>query len=353
MAGADLIVTNFNRNFTGVSATAAAVVREHQKFFDMRTVGHPLPGCNTPITKSAALRFAHLGPATKPCQIWHVRRDPEMQTALFARDILRLPIRIVFTSAAQRRHSAWPRWLIVRMDAVIATTPAAADQLTSYAATIPHGVDTIRFHPAPDREKAWAVSGFPGKIGIACVGRIRPEKGTDRFIETAIRTIARLPDTVALIIGRAKPEHDVFLATLKRRVAQAGLVDKILFVGEVSPEKLPELLRSLSLLVALPVYEGYGMTPLEAMASGVPVVASDTGYFQEFIGQNQAGFVVRQGDPDQAAAKAVEILEDNTGYIGLSQRCVQRARDCFGITQEADKITAVYNDIWENFVPAR
>lgn len=353
MAGADLIVTNFNRNFTGVSATAAAVAREHQKAFEMQTVGHPLPGCAAPISKSAAIKLARQGPASKPCQIWHVRRNPEMQTALYVRDILRLPIRIVFTSAAQRRHSAWPRWLISRMDAVIATTQAAAEELTNYAAVIPHGVNTTRFHPAADRAKTWAASGFPGKTGIACIGRIRPEKGTDRFVEVAIKTISRVPDTVALIIGRAKPEHGAFLATLKKQVAQAGLAEKILFIGEISPEDLPELLRSLSVLVALPRYEGYGMTPLEAMASGVPIVASDAGYFQEFIGHNEVGYIVPQGNPDQVAAKVAEILQGVAGFQDLAERCVQRAQDRFDITQEANKIAAVYHDIWDNFVPKK
>ncbi|KGF66674.1 lipopolysaccharide biosynthesis protein, partial [Hoeflea sp. BAL378] len=79
-----------------------------------------------PIPFWQAVRMSREPPSGRKFHIWHVRRNPEMRAGLFARDILRLPVRLVFTSAAQRRHSLIPRWLISRMDAVIATTPEAA-----------------------------------------------------------------------------------------------------------------------------------------------------------------------------------------------------------------------------------
>ncbi|MEC8016795.1 MAG: glycosyltransferase family 1 protein, partial [Pseudomonadota bacterium] len=107
---ADLLVTNFNRNFTGVSATAANVVRQQARRYDMALVGRPLPGCPDPISVAAARAATRRHASDKPFAIWHVRRNTEMRAAIWARDVLRLPIRIVFTSAAQRRHSAFPRW---------------------------------------------------------------------------------------------------------------------------------------------------------------------------------------------------------------------------------------------------
>ena len=154
----ELFVTNFNRNFTGVSATAAGVAREQAKQFDMKLVGVPLPGLPDPITLGAARRLSRTPPPGRPFSIWHVRRNPEMRAAIWTRDVLRCPIRIVFTSAAQRRHSAYPRWLISRMDAVIATSEAAAAFVPNVQATVPHGVDIERFHPAPDRAAAWRAS---------------------------------------------------------------------------------------------------------------------------------------------------------------------------------------------------
>lgn len=154
MPGTSVFVTNFNRYFTGVSATAAAVLRVQQQSGDVQLVGRPLPGCAEPVGWRQAVRMSRQD-TTKPFQIWHVRRNSEMQAALWARDVLRAPIRIVFTSAAQRRHSAWPRPLISRMDAVIATTDAASSFVNNVWSVVPHGVDTTMFAPPRDRAAAW------------------------------------------------------------------------------------------------------------------------------------------------------------------------------------------------------
>ncbi|OCW57299.1 glycosyltransferase family 4 protein [Hoeflea olei] len=341
-----LFVLNLHRNFTGVSATAAAVTRAQLARYDVRLVGRPLPGCPEPIGYRQALAASRQKPDGRPFHIWHVRRNPEMRAGLIARDLLRLPVRLVFTSAAQRRHSLIPRWLISRMDAVIATTPEAARFVPGVRAVVPHGVDTARFRPAPDRAKAWAESGYPGTGGIATIGRIRPEKGTDRFVVAMIAALPQLPGHTALVIGKAAPEHAAFLADLKQQVADAGLGERILFPGEIDPAVLPDLVRGLSLLVALPRYEGYGVTPLEAMASGVPFVASDAGWFSAFSGDGAAGMVIAGGDPHAAAREVVLILSDAERHGAMADAARKRAVSEFGVAAEADAINAVYEELW-------
>lgn len=326
-----VFVTNFNRNFTGVSATAANVVRQQVDLYDLHLVGQPLPGCPAPITLKQARALSR-----EPC-IWHVRRNTEMRAALWARDVLRLPVRIVFTSAAQRRHSAFPRWLISRMDAVIATTDKAATFVPHVRATIPHGVDTDLFTPAPDRAAAWAALGYGGTRGIAAVGRIRPEKGTDHFVTAMIDLLPTLPDTTALVIGRAAKSHQSFLNDLKSQIATAGLGDRILFPGEVPAADLPVLMRALSLVVQLPRYEGYGMVPLEGMASGVPFVGTDAGYYKAFTNGQTAG---RIATPDAAAAAARSILTN--GFDKMAQAARDTACTQFSAQAEADGIAQVY-----------
>ncbi|MFN0113795.1 MAG: glycosyltransferase family 4 protein [Paracoccaceae bacterium] len=343
MTAPDLIVTNLNRRFTGVSATAAAVAREQAKTLDLRLAGHPLPGLPEPVSLREAIRLSRHPKPGRAFTIWHVRRNPEMQAAIIARDVLRLPIRIVFTSAAQRRHSAWPRWLISRMDRVIATTDEAAGFLKHVAAVIPHGVDTGTFRPATDRRAAWAASGFPGTAGIATVGRIRPEKGTDRFVDSAIRTLPGLPGVTALAIGQARGRDAGFLDRLRQRVAAAGLADRILFPGELPPERLAALLPGLSLLVALPRYEGYGVTPLEAMACAVPVVATEAGHFRAFVGQGEAGLIV---EPDEAAGAVRALLADPARIETLGRSARRRVEAGFSVTGEAAAIGRVYEALW-------
>ncbi|WP_420406979.1 glycosyltransferase family 4 protein [Hoeflea sp.] len=341
-----LFVLNMHRNFTGVSATAAAVTSKQQEHYALRLVGGPLPGCPEPIGFREAIRLSRTPPPGRPFHIWHVRRNPEMRAGILARDVLRLPVRLVFTSSAQRRHSLLPRWLIARMDAVVATTPAAADYVPNVRAVVPHGVDIDRFHPAEDRAEAWAHSGYPGTAGIATIGRIRPEKGTDRFVETMIRALPHLPGHTALVIGKAAKEHAGFLEGLKQKAEQAGLGDRILFPGEVPAEAMPGLIRGLSLLVALPRYEGYGVTPLEAMASGVPFVASDAGWFETFSGAGACGEIIAEGDPEAAARSVVAILSDDRRHADLADAARRRAAAHFSVSAEADAINAVYEELW-------
>ncbi len=343
----ELIVTNFNRNFTGVSATAAGVVRQQMARYDMALAGVALPGCPDPVDKRSAFRLSRIPPAHRSVTLWHVRRNTEMRAALWARDILRLPVKIVFTSAAIRRHSALPRWLISRMDAVIATTEAAAGFVPHVRAVVPHGVDTARFCPAPDRAAAWAASGFPGRRGIATIGRIRPEKGSDRFVDAMLRLLPDHPDLTALLIGRAGRGDRAFEQGLRDRIADAGLTGRILFPGEIAPDALPGLMRALSAVVQLPRYEGYGMAPLEGMASGVPFVATRQGYYARFSQGGQAGTIVPEDDPEATCAALDALLCDPERHSAAAHLARDAACAEFSIKAEADGIDKVYQQIWQ------
>ena len=342
----ELFVTNFNRNFTGVSATAANVIRQQVKTRDLKLVGVPLPGCPDPITVAQARALTRTGDHDKPFAIWHVRRNTEMRAALWARDVLRLPLKTVFTSAAQRRHSAFPRWLISRMDAVIATTERAAEFVPHVRAVVPHGVDCDLFAPAPDRAAAWAELGYGGTMGIATIGRVRPEKGTDLFVDAMIRLLPDLPGAVALVVGRAGREHQKFLVDLKLRVVEAGLGGRIQFTDEIPAVELPALMRGLSLVMQLPRYEGYGMVPLEGMASGVPFIGAQAGYYEAFSSQGRSGQVVPVEHWRNAADAALALLGDAERYTAMALAAREIAETSFGAATEAAGIEAVYQELW-------
>lgn len=344
--GVDLIVTNFHRNFTGVTATTAAVARKQEQQYSMFVAGRALPGCPLPLSLRQAIWKSRKPTRDHRYVVWHVRRNNEMRAALFARDVLRLPIRTVFTSAAQRRHSAIPRWLISRMDAVIATTDAAASFVPNVHAVVHHGVDTERFYPATDRQSSWSQLGYPGKYGIAIIGRVRPEKGTDVFVDAMIKSLPQYPEVTALIIGKTSPSQHRYQRELRRRIAAADLTQRILFTGEVSWTQLPAIMRGLSLLIAPARYEGYGLTPLEAMASGVPVVASERGHFSAFIGNSEAGVLVDTPD-SSPVANAVDGLLGNP--IEIQQKSLlarSRALALFDLSFEVDGIHNVYEELW-------
>ena len=105
-----------------------------------------------------------------------------------------------------------------------------------------------------------------------------------------IALLPEFPDWTAVVTGRVTVEHQAFARELERRVAEAGLADRIVFLGEVPDIKL--WYRRLSLYVAPSRNEGFGLTPLEAMASGSPVVASDAGAYADLIAEGETGYVV-------------------------------------------------------------
>ena len=343
---AEVFVTNFNKNFTGVSSTASNVLLEQVKKYKLNLVGYDLPGGPKPISCLKAYALAKKKPNNRPFSIWHVRRNNEMIAALIARDILRLPIKIVFTSAAQRRHSIFPRWLISKMDTVIATTKRAADFIPNVGAIIPHGVNTDLFRPSKNIEKDWETMGFPGSMGVATIGRIREEKGTDLFIDTMLEILPKKKGLTALVIGKAMIEDRYFLDALKSKVLKAGLKDRIIFTGEISPEKLPRIIRSLSLLISLPRYEGFGMTPLEGLASGVPFVASETGYFKEFSDEGRCGKVVPIGDTKSAIKEIDTLLADKTYRLSIGAADRSFVESSYSIAKEAKLINSVYDNLW-------
>lgn len=343
----ELVVTNLNRNFTGVSSTAARCLGVQRHRYDAALCGHALPGCPAPIGVRAAWRACRTPPAGRPFAIWHVRRNDEMRAGLWGRDVLRLPIRLVFTTAGTHRHSAFPRWLMARMDALIATIPAAAEGKPHVRAIVPHGVDTRVWHPAEDRAAAWAATGYPGARGVAAIGRIRESKGTDRFVETMLRVLPGHPDVTALVLGKAQPQHQGFLDGLKDKVRAAGLGDRLLFPGEIAPDAMPALIRALSLTVPLPRYEPYGMTPLEGMASGVPFVGSTAGNFRAFAEAGAAGLVVEEADlVAEAAARVSDLLGDPARLDAMSAAARDRAVRLHSIEAECDGIGRVYDALW-------
>ncbi len=342
----ELIVVNLSRSNTGVSATSAQVARHHLRRYDLKIAGFQLDDLPSSISMAAARRLSAHPPAHRPYAIWHVRRNREMQAGIWARDILRLPIRLVFSSAAQRYHSLWPRWLISRMDAVIATTPTAAQFVPNVAAIAPHGIDEQVFFPAVNRADAWRDLGYPGKLGVATIGRVRPEKGTDRFVDAMIQLLPDLPEVTALVIGRATRKHHVFDLKLKDRVQRAGLINRILFVDEVEFSMMPKILRALTLVVQLPHYEGYGMVPLQALASGTPFVGTNAGNFRAFSDDGETGRIIDPQNLVMTLQVIRRLIMDQESHAEMAKKAVKLVRMRFGIEQEANEIARVYEKLW-------
>ncbi len=319
-----------------------------------------------PVLREAGCRVAALGPGIPPdvarlrwrdlprlwkrpperaWRVWHARRNVEMALGLVLRDILRMPIRIVFTSASQREHSWTTRFFLRRMDRVIATSAKTQAYLSVPATVVIHGIDLARFHPAEDKAAAKAAVGLDAAhLHVGCFGRIRHMKGTGRFVDSLIPLLGERPDWRAVIAGRATAQHREFLDRLSRQVREAGLGDRFLFVGEHSD--IERWYRALDLFAAPQRWEGFGLTPLEAMATALPVVATDVGAFAEFVEDGVTGALVPnsdEGDPFGAALRRYMDDEMRRREAGANGR--RRVEAGFSLEREAAALAAIYDDM--------
>jgi mannosyltransferase len=341
---AEVIVTNFKRRLSGVTATIARLVPIQAERIPLVTLGPGLPEGFPGLSLAELLLMPRRRPDGGP-RVWHARRNTEMIGGLAAKYLLCKRLKLVFTSASQRRQTWLTRWLIRRMDAVIATSERTAAFLQRPATVILHGIDVERFTPVAAAEKAALRRelGLPeaGQL-VACYGRIRAQKGTDVFVDALLKTLPGRPDVTALIMGRATEKHRAFERDLRARVAAAELSERIIFLPEVPVDGMAAWYQMLDLFVAPQRWEGFGLTPLEAMSCGVAVVATTVGAFPEIVADGETGDLVPPGDADAMARAVAALLDDKERLARYSETARTRMREAFRIEAEAEAINAVY-----------
>jgi phosphatidyl-myo-inositol dimannoside synthase len=189
-----------------------------------------------------------------------------------------------------------------------ALTPAAAARMTQ----LPPGVDEKTFHPASGGDAVRARLGLAGRPVVVCVSRLVPRKGQDTLILAMPRILREVPDAVLLVVGGGP-----YRADLERLAARTGVAGSVRFTGAVPWEELPAHFGAGDVF-AMPCrtrrggldVEGLGIVYLEASATGLPVVAGDSGGAPDAVLDGETGWVVRGGAPDEAADRIVILLKD-------------------------------------------
>jgi mannosyltransferase len=273
--------------------------------------------------------------------IWHARRNDEMIVGVLLR-VLGWPLKLVFTSAAQRHHTWITRWLIRQMDAVIATSDLSASFLKQKSVVVMHGVDTDAYAPPPDRAAAFAESRLPGRYAIGCFGRVRAQKGSDVFVEAMCALLPRYPDFTAVMVGAIVPEQQAFANELKRRIEAAGLQSRIVITGELAIEEVRRWYKRLTIYVFTSRNEGFGLTLIEAMAAGAALVAARAGAAERVVDDGVTGVLTPPGDVDALAAALEPLMRDPALAVTMGQRARERVEEKFSLDAEANAIADVY-----------
>lgn len=248
---------------------------------------------------------------------------------------------------------------VAESDRIVAECPQDEQDLVSlYQAdprkivTIPCGFDPAEFRPL-DQAEARARLGLPREGAIILqLGRMVPRKG----IDNVIRGLARLRATrgiearLLVVGGEARTPDPVStpeIARLHGIACEEGVADAVTFVGSRGRQELCDYYNAADVFVSTPWYEPFGITPLEAMACGTPVIGSAVGGIKTTVLDGETGFLVPPNDPEALATRLGAILDHPHRRLELGQRAIRHVKENYTWRSVARSMRNMYEDmIW-------
>ncbi|HEY7521918.1 MAG TPA: glycosyltransferase [Methylomirabilota bacterium] len=247
--------------------------------------------------------------------------------------------------------------IVAEADQVIAECPQEAEDLIRYynadparITVVPGGFDPTEFWPISKALARVSLGLNPDQPVILQLGRLVPRKGVD----TVVRGFARLRrehgvNARLLIVGGDSNDPDPSLTPeigrLRGVAREEGVEDAVTFVGRRGREVLKYYYSAADVFVTTPWYEPFGITPLESMACGTPVVGANVGGIKFTVRDGETGYLV---PPDDAAAIAERIahLYRHPRLLNVFRRqAIKRANDLFTWDHVATGVATVYEDV--------
>lgn len=250
------------------------------------------------------------------------------------------------------RHALFPlrrinRHLLKSAGRVIAVSQAVAESLrgngvieSSKITVVHNGIDIDRF--AGSVVAGGAQGGdFPVLVGT--VGHLAPIKGHDVFVRAAALIAARRPGVQFVVIGEDKSPQMGYRKFLESLVAELGLNGSIAMPGW--HDDIPAALSSLTLFVSAARSEPFGLSIVEAMASGLPVVAAASEGALEIIEDGFSGKLVPVDDPESLAQAINDLLDDPLERSRLGRNALLAARERYSLARMASDTERVYREV--------
>jgi D-inositol-3-phosphate glycosyltransferase len=276
--------------------------------------------------------------------------------ALTATASIRRPVVVTFHalgSVTRRHHGsadagpenrlALERTVGQLADRVVAQCGEEAEELVRMGVprtsvqVVPSGVDTDRFTPdGPAKPRTGDLRRILG------VGQLVERKGHDELI----RALRRVPHAEVVIAGgppRAELDADPQARRLQAVASRAGVGDRVRLLGSVPGADMPAWYRSADLMCCPPWYDPFGLTSLEAMACGVPVVTYAVGGLAESVIDGVTGVHVPPRDVRRLAATLRGLLADDVRRTSYASAAVDRVRSRYTWTRAALDVERVYD----------
>jgi D-inositol-3-phosphate glycosyltransferase len=206
----------------------------------------------------------------------------------------------------------------------------------SRMALVPSGVDTTRFC-----RRGPAVARTPGRARILTVARLVERKG----IEDTIRAMPGVPGAELVVVGGPPADRlhaDPYARRLLALAERCRVADRVILAGAVPAHEMPAWYRSADVLAATPWYEPFGLTPLEAMACGVPVVATEVGGLTDTVVDGITGDLVPPRDPRALAVALRRLTGDEVRRLSYAAAAADRAAASYSWPSIAERLAGVY-----------
>ncbi|MET0836004.1 MAG: MSMEG_0565 family glycosyltransferase [Thermoleophilaceae bacterium] len=184
------------------------------------------------------------------------------------------------------------------------------------AGRVTNGVDARRFRPprdAAERRRERRALAIDGRLAVLTVGGIEPRKGSLTLLEAFAHLRALAPDLDPLLIvagGATLFDYRDELARFEARAEELGVGAEVRRVGNLSDSELERLYRAADLFAFPSHKEGFGLAALEALASGLPVVASDLEVFRSFLVHDRTALLAPVGDSEKLAAALARLARE-------------------------------------------
>jgi phosphoheptose isomerase len=244
--------------------------------------------------------------------------------------------------------------IIEEADHVIAECPQDEEDLIrlynaepSRISIIPCGFDAAELSPI-SKDLARVVLGLPAEGPVLLhLGRMVPRKG----IDNVIRALARLERAHGLrprllVVGGDASDEDPRIAAEARRLTaiaeQEGVADRVTLAGRRGREVLKYFYSAADIFLTTPWYEPFGITPVEAMACGTPVIGSNVGGIKFTVRDSETGYLVPPDDPEALAERIAHLYEHPKLLRLFGRQGVRRASDLFTWQRVADQVLDLY-----------
>lgn len=245
--------------------------------------------------------------------------------------------------------------LVREADAVVAECPQdRLDLMRLYdadparIATVPCGVDPDEFRPMERLRARQCVGVGADEFVILQLGRMVPRKGVDNVV----RALALLPKSMRarlLVVGGESAQGDEIatpeIGRLRALARECGVAEHVRFTGHRQRKDLRAYYAAADAFVSTPWYEPFGITPLEAMACGTPVVGSRVGGVQYSVEDGVTGFLVPPKDPAALAAQLVRLHDNPALTRALGRAGVRRVRSLFTWERVAHELSQLYDQV--------